>query len=80
MQFHKTSQAENRLGGGGVIWGELGREGWRLQRNNVSLTVVKLLPLEPRLRHDPLPRPCDKNGASVAFTCSLNVLREAKNK
>lgn len=66
--------------GGVMIWGALGWEGWRLQRNNVSLTVLKLLLLEPRLRRDRLPVPRDKNVASSPFTSNLNLLTAKKNK
>lgn len=61
-----------------MIWGALGWEGWRLQRNNVSLTVLKLLLLEPRLRRDRLPVQRDKNVASSPFTSNLNVLTAKK--
>lgn len=80
MQFHKTSRAENRLGSCDL--GELGWEWWGLQRNNVSLTVQRLLPLQTRLRHDPQLLSCDNAWTFVpsAFSCFKCSYGQASRK
>lgn len=78
MQFHKTSQAENRFG---CDSGELGWEWQGLRRNNVSFTVQRLLSVQPGLRHDPQPFSCDRpEHLYLSPSAALNALTEKQQE